>query len=299
MQVERWLSCDNEVRVMITFQCPSCGKEYKVQDEFGGRSTTCRSCRKLMTIPYPAAIPISPISPKLSAPKQHQMKEQGIKKKSFWSAVCKALNTRVDDSPKKSKKKDAALIPCTDCGKEISSNASACPHCGAQTPITKQQMASQERERDWQNILSGIGGITFVVLCAIGWKTFNSPSAHSGVSNNPSIPFINTLTPNANALPPIEIDSSVNRFFMFSDWKRDGGQITCRIKAKTRIDPGLGNLSPVAELYDKDGVRLEEDTFIISSTMSEGEVVEKSIFVLSDKLERTVRIKIRVKRSVF
>lgn len=97
-------------------------------------------------------------------------------------------------------------------------------------------------------------------------------------------------------LPPIDIDPELTPFLEFSNWKKDSHQITCRIKAKTRLDPGTGQTHPVVEFYDKDGVRIDESTMFISSTLMPGDVVEKSI--LSFKLDRTTRIKIRMKRLV-
>jgi hypothetical protein len=44
---------------MIHFGCPSCAKQYRVKDEFGGRQTTCPRCKTKMTVPPPAAICVS------------------------------------------------------------------------------------------------------------------------------------------------------------------------------------------------------------------------------------------------
>src|SRR5581483_11393383 len=58
----------------IAFKCPGCGKDYKVPDEFGGRSSKCRQCGATMAIPQasaavsatpqpPAAPPSAPAAP--------------------------------------------------------------------------------------------------------------------------------------------------------------------------------------------------------------------------------------------
>lgn len=195
-----------------------------------------------------------------------------------------SIEPKIDSERVKSQSSDTktvgVLIPCTDCGKEISRNAGVCPHCGSPTAFGKQQAANRQAGGLG---LGGLAGLVFFIYLAWKYNIF-------GLGGLP-VPV--------PKLPPIEVDSSVNSFFEFSDWKRDKVAITCHIKAKTRIDPGLGNLTPVAELYDKNGVRLEEDSFSVPSTMTEGEVVEKSIIVFDEKLDRTVRIKIKVKRKVY
>jgi hypothetical protein len=34
----------------ITFTCPSCDKQYRVKDEFGGRTVVCKNCKKKIAI---------------------------------------------------------------------------------------------------------------------------------------------------------------------------------------------------------------------------------------------------------
>lgn len=51
------ISCRREVCViegsliMITFDCPKCGRNYKVPDEHGGREVLCKGCKVLIDIP--------------------------------------------------------------------------------------------------------------------------------------------------------------------------------------------------------------------------------------------------------
>src|SRR5258708_1576476 len=44
---------------MIAFKCPTCGKEYAVKDESGGKKTTCRVCKTRMVIPDAVGLPTS------------------------------------------------------------------------------------------------------------------------------------------------------------------------------------------------------------------------------------------------
>jgi biopolymer transport protein ExbD len=49
-------------RVTIRFDCPSCGKTYRVADHLGGRTVTCAGCRAKLTVPeaLPRSIPEAP-----------------------------------------------------------------------------------------------------------------------------------------------------------------------------------------------------------------------------------------------
>src|SRR6516162_946003 len=40
---------------MISFRCPACAKQYSVKDEFGGRTTACRSCQSSLRVPMKKA----------------------------------------------------------------------------------------------------------------------------------------------------------------------------------------------------------------------------------------------------
>jgi hypothetical protein len=44
----------------ITFSCPSCGKGYKVPEEYAGRSTKCQQCGTALTVPRTGAITSAP-----------------------------------------------------------------------------------------------------------------------------------------------------------------------------------------------------------------------------------------------
>lgn len=164
--------------------------------------------------------------------------------------------------------------------------------------LTKAEQGDETSEKKKSHsgeAAGGVGGVLVLIFLAWLFLKDGGLSSKPGGSVIPHIPGISEPT----MMPPLEIDPSVNTFLVFSDWKREGSTITCRIKAKIRIDPGIGNLSPSAEFYDKDGVRIDEESFFIPSTMTEGEVIEKSIYVFGDKLQRTTRIKIKIKRTVF
>ncbi len=40
---------------MITFDCPKCGRSYKVPDEHGGKEVLCKGCKVLIDIPQSSA----------------------------------------------------------------------------------------------------------------------------------------------------------------------------------------------------------------------------------------------------
>jgi len=37
---------------MITFDCPKCGRSYKVPDEHAGKEMLCRQCKVLLNVPH-------------------------------------------------------------------------------------------------------------------------------------------------------------------------------------------------------------------------------------------------------
>ncbi len=41
---------------MITFDCPKCGRNYKVPDEHGGKEVLCTGCKVLIDIPQYSAM---------------------------------------------------------------------------------------------------------------------------------------------------------------------------------------------------------------------------------------------------
>ncbi len=41
--------------IMITFDCPKCGRNYEVPDEHGGREVLCKGCKVLIDIPQRSA----------------------------------------------------------------------------------------------------------------------------------------------------------------------------------------------------------------------------------------------------
>ena len=64
-----------------------------------------------------------------------------------------------------------ALIACRECGKEISDQAPACPHCGA--PASAAQLAVQPVKKPptapvWLQVVIGLFGAYLIVSCATG-----------------------------------------------------------------------------------------------------------------------------------
>ena len=55
---------------MIDFNCPNCGKRFKVPNELAGRSAKCKACAALLTVPSEstaAPSPVAPASPAVAA----------------------------------------------------------------------------------------------------------------------------------------------------------------------------------------------------------------------------------------
>ncbi|MBA4189488.1 MAG: hypothetical protein C0467_15985 [Planctomycetaceae bacterium] len=95
---------------MIKFACPVCSRKYSVSEDKAGKRTACVECKKPLVVPQPtegddceplpddAEVVQSP-PPPLSAPT-----------------------------------KSTSLVPCKDCGANVSRKAMACPHCGVSKP---------------------------------------------------------------------------------------------------------------------------------------------------------------------
>jgi len=54
-----------------------------------------------------------------------------------------------------------ALVSCDECGKKISDQASACPHCGAPTEWGKNQIKKERRNK--RGNLQGVGCLLIVL----------------------------------------------------------------------------------------------------------------------------------------
>ena len=68
-----------------------------------------------------------------------------------------------------------ALIKCTECGKEISASAAACPNCGAKPPAKTSKLT-------W--IVGGVFAFV-VVSCISTQNSSNAPSAPAAASQTP------------------------------------------------------------------------------------------------------------------
>lgn len=56
-----------------------------------------------------------------------------------------------------------ALVPCRECGKDVSDSAPKCPHCGVVTP------SLARNQRDNKFILGCVGGIFLIPILFLGW----------------------------------------------------------------------------------------------------------------------------------
>jgi hypothetical protein len=103
---------------MITFQCPSCGKQYSVKDEHGGRKTVCRSCQTSLTVPTAVSVSKSPVE-----------------------AVLAVEANLVKSEPQS--------IRCPFCDETISRAAKKCKHCGETVDVALR--AAEEAKRAVEN----------------------------------------------------------------------------------------------------------------------------------------------------
>lgn len=79
-----------------------------------------------------------------------------------------------------------ALVKCHECGKDVSTQAAACPNCGA--PPRPLPQAATKRENKAKNVVSGIIGIVviagFVSMCS----TDKKPTPSEPVASAPAKP---------------------------------------------------------------------------------------------------------------
>src|SRR5436309_15287527 len=52
----------------INFNCPNCHKPLRVKDELAGKKGPCPHCKKLVTVPKPAAAPSTPLPKPAAGP---------------------------------------------------------------------------------------------------------------------------------------------------------------------------------------------------------------------------------------
>ncbi len=100
---------------MISFSCQSCDQTYTVADDKAGRRTTCAKCRASLTVPLAA--------------------------EDEWVEVVdeEELIEVVDDEqppppPAVKPRPRRPLVPCKECGANVSRKAVACPQCGVSRP---------------------------------------------------------------------------------------------------------------------------------------------------------------------
>jgi hypothetical protein len=88
-----------------------------------------------------------------------------------------------------------ALKACTECGREISTEARTCPHCGKKDPT---------RPRRGSGSLWGTIFVILIVLIAIGSLGRKQTSVEQGTSTTP--PPAPLLTPKEEALGQVKLD---------------------------------------------------------------------------------------------
>ena len=115
----------------ITFKCGVCGTTVQAADADAGGTRTCKACGELIRVPR-----AKPSSPRRSA---HRV-------------------APLMPSLLRSASRVASLISCPDCGHGISTQAAACPQCGAPTK-------HKQKQTTLRTFALGLVMLTFVVVC--------------------------------------------------------------------------------------------------------------------------------------
>lgn len=126
-----------------------------------------------------------------------------------------------------------ALVPCRECGKEVSDQAESCPYCGIKTPSAK-------RRKIKLAIRALILILVLSILFVLGLKayhfyqnTFGPPPAPVDVHGNPA------------PAPKVQKDVPVKQQIIQKDYKE---------KIREMLDSGQS----VREISKKTGIRMDE-----------------------------------------
>ncbi len=124
---------------------------------------------------------------------------------------------QVDETPNRN------LIDCTACGREVSKNAAACPHCGEPFKEPEKIIIKEKKER--QNI--GCGGGFLIIIFLLWFASLFSPDKSSTTKTTPDLP---PKPKTAQELRQEKIGEC------FSGWDGSHRELTNRIK-KSMNDP--------------------------------------------------------------
>jgi DNA-directed RNA polymerase subunit RPC12/RpoP len=132
-----------------------------------------------------------------------------------------------------------ALVPCRECGKEVSEQAEACPYCGIKTPSKKKRQRNMIITSTTTLLVLSllIGGSVLVYHKVV--RTF-SPPAEVGADNKPYNP-----PPSKPATSVIKQDIPVKQQIVQKDYKE---------KIREMLDSGQS----VHEISKKTGMRIDE-----------------------------------------
>jgi hypothetical protein len=129
-----------------------------------------------------------------------------------------------------------ALVPCRECKRDISTEAVACPHCGAVRPTAKPDKSLEKG--------CGYGCLGIVVIAIIGslaTSSSPSPSATLGGGANPTIPSAPAVPPRPDSVIAAE-RWTVNR----SESEMDGSElVTISVPAERPISTWLSSKLPL------------------------------------------------------
>lgn len=103
------------------------------------------------------------------------------------------------------------LIKCSECGQEVSTEASACPHCGApNTPVVSEQA------QGGSSIWSGIGILLIVIVMSIGLYFFTGEMTPSTIAKLTNLEYGSQQapTPSGHAVPLQEVKNLGYDFYV-------------------------------------------------------------------------------------
>jgi predicted Zn finger-like uncharacterized protein len=171
--------------VTMIIECSTCHKRYSIDENkvpADTKQAKCKACGKnILLNPIPASpsskqvkkVPATPIKscPKcghqFAEPKQNECPVCGIILNKYTEIVKRKREDEKREKAREEKERKKNIVNCLVCKKEISKNATSCPHCGE--PLKKEQAKEvSKEEKDLQKFGCGclllIPGCFFIFL---------------------------------------------------------------------------------------------------------------------------------------
>jgi DNA-directed RNA polymerase subunit RPC12/RpoP len=116
---------------MISFNCDDCSQNYRVADDKAGKQTTCARCKAKLTVPSVPHEEVVLDASDMACPLNKDADSSWLPKRETTSLAPVSMVPSPISDPK------LALVPCKECGAEVSPRALACPRCGVPRPGTE------------------------------------------------------------------------------------------------------------------------------------------------------------------